>query len=51
MKKRIVTIDLGRHDVIMFVPMFGIVYDPELKIVEGGFWFWKYFLTLNIELK
>lgn len=46
-----VSFESGEMEVYMFLPMAGIIYHPDIKTLEIGIYFIKYFLTINIKFK
>lgn len=44
-------LETGEMEVYMFLPMFGAIYHPDVKTLEVGLYFIKYFITINIKFK
>ena len=44
------SLQTGTMEVFMFLPMFGIIWDSDIRTLESGIYFLKYFITINIKL-
>lgn len=42
------SLQAGTHEVWLILPTVAFLYDPEVKKIELGAYFLKYFLTINI---